>query len=149
LVYYDSWNTIVTHQKRSIADRNSPNARSLSFLVFTALLHELAHWINSFLFQNSDEDQSWGTFYGKAINDKTSSDTSKGEAGYYVEGGLWTGIISWAHKSETSPSDVYRAATHLWKTVNAILIQYGPKYNSVEKFMIREPFVSIHDYFPD
>ncbi|KAG5348922.1 hypothetical protein C0989_007142, partial [Termitomyces sp. Mn162] len=103
----------------------------------SALEMSEAHWMHhdSKSRKVSGRDQQWKDFWGKNVTDSMEK-KREGEAGYFVEGMMWGGIITFAlpfrpfGKRDTVPGLYQRQATSLestrpWGDIALVLLQKG------------------------
>ncbi|KAG5718644.1 hypothetical protein E4T56_gene16672 [Termitomyces sp. T112] len=74
---------------------NSLLETQLQFLVFSALLHEMAHWLHfdPEFRRTSGHKLRYRDWHGENVGIKSQAGGRYGEAGYFLEGNLWGGII--------------------------------------------------------
>ncbi|KAG6902612.1 hypothetical protein C0995_014218 [Termitomyces sp. Mi166 len=119
------------------SDDNSPLETQLRFLVFNTVWHELAHWMH---YDPHTRDfsgvyQRWKDFAGKNVTTKLHP-ARTGEAGFFVEGKMWGGVITFAlpfrsYGKKNATAELYQApgssltSTRPWNDIALVLRQPG------------------------
>ncbi|KAG6848017.1 hypothetical protein H0H93_004159 [Arthromyces matolae] len=114
----------------------------LGFLTFNALLHEMAHWLrydpgNRVMSREQHQYEDW---HGIEL----SNADMMGEAGYYIEGKLWGGIIEYAFQYQGSdkkrPRGLYRRPGNDFRRFEdiAVIMRHPGKIRDVKREQVCE-----------